>query len=385
MNEAREAVKDRIDVATRIPLSSPDVGQAEIEAVVDVLRSGRLSLGPRLRAFERGLADRAGVRHAVATSSGTAALHLAVRVLGLGPGDEVVTSPFSFIASANCLLYEGIRPRFVDVQPDTLNLDPGAARAAITDRTRAILAVDVFGHPADWDELRAIAEEKGLHLIEDSAEALGSRYRGRPAGGLGDVGIFGFYPNKQITTGEGGALVTDNEEWARLAGSLRNHGREPDGDEWEEHRRLGYNYRLSELGCALGHVQLRRLDEILAGRARVAALYDRRLKDFDRLRRPVVRADVDLAWFVYVVRLQGDRGRAERDRVIDRLRERGIGCRAYFPPIHLQPFYRRRLGCRPGDCPVAESAAERTIALPFHSRLTEGEVDEVVQALVELV
>jgi perosamine synthetase len=243
----------------------------------------------------------------------------------------------------------------------------------------------VFGHPADWDALRAIADRFGLLLVEDSAEALGSSYRGRRAGGLGDVGVFGFYPNKQITTGEGGALLTDNDAIARLCCSLRNHGRESDGDEWVEHKRLGYNYRLSELACALGLVQLERLEALAGRRARVAAWYDERLVGFDALQRPALRDDVELGWFAYVVRLGERYARADRDRVIAELRERGIGCRNYFPPIHLQPTYRERYGYGPGDFPVAESAAERTIALPFFTAMSEAEVDEVVQRLRELL
>ncbi len=321
----------------------------------------------------------------MATSSGTAALHLAVRAFGLGPGDEVITTPFSFVASSNCLLFEAVRPVFVDVEPDTLNIDPALVREAVTERTRAILAVDVFGHPADWPALRALADEFGLRLIEDAAEALGSTLGGRPAGGLGDVGIFGFYPNKQITTGEGGALVTDEVGVAELCASLRNHGREADGDLWIEHRRLGYNYRLSDIACALGLAQLSRLDEMTERRARVAGWYDQRLAGVDALRRPSVRDGVQLSRFVYVVRLADGYRRADRDRIIDGLRAQGIGCRNYFPPIHLQPFYRETFGCAPGDFPVAEAAAERTIALPFFTGLREVEVDEVVQTLCDLL
>jgi perosamine synthetase len=368
-----------------IPLSRPDIGDAERAAVQEVLASGRLSLGPRLEAFEAGLARCAGTRYAVATSSGTAALHLAVNGLGLAPGDEVVTTPFSFVASTNCLLFAGVRPAFVDVEPDTLNIDPEQARRAIGERTRAILGVDVFGHPADWDALRRTADELGLRLIEDSAEALGSRYKRRPAGGLGDVGVFGFYPNKQITTGEGGALVTDDAEMAELCASLRNHGREPDGDFWIEHKRLGYNYRRSEIACALGIVQLERLEALGERRARVAGWYDERLARVDGLRRPVVRPEVELGWFAYVVRLSDLYTRADRDRIMAALAERGIGCRSYFPPIHLQPFYREALGHGPGDFPVAEAAAERTIALPFFSTMSEAQVDEVVTQLSGLL
>jgi perosamine synthetase len=369
----------------RIPLSRPDIGEAELEAVREVLAGGRLSLGPRSEAFEEALARSAGTRYAVATSSGTAALHLAVRALGLAPGDEVVTTPFSFVASANCLLYEGVRPVFVDVEPDTLNIDPVLVRRAAGERTRAILAVDVFGHPADWDALGSLADEFGLRLIEDSAEALGSTYRRRRAGGLGEVGIFGFYPNKQITSGEGGALVTDDDELARLCTSLRNHGREPNGDEWIEHKQLGYNYRLSELACALGLVQLERLEAMAERRARVAGWYDEKLAGIDALRRPGVRSDVDLSWFVYVVRLGERYTRDDRDRIVAGLRARGIGCRGYFPPIHLQPFYRGEFGYGLGDFPVTEAAAERTIALPFFSGISEAEVDEVVEQLGALL
>lgn len=368
-------------MTVRIPLSRPDIGDTEQAAVRDVLASGRLSLGSQIEAFETALARAAGTKHAVATSSGTGALHLAVRALGLAAGDEVITTPFSFVASANCLLFEGCRPVFVDVEEDTLNIDPELVRRAVGKRTRAILGVDVFGHPADWDALRAIADQFGLLLIEDSAEALGSSYRGRRAGSLGDVGVFGFYPNKQITTGEGGALVTDNDAAARLCASLRNHGRESDGDEWIEHKRLGYNYRLSELACALGLVQLERLEAMAERRARVAALYDDRLAGIDALRRPTARHDVVLSWFAYVVRLGGRYTRKRRDRVIAELRRRGIGCRNYFPPIHLQPIYRERYGYRPGDFPVSETAAERTVALPFFSGMSEAEVDEVVEQL----
>ncbi len=372
--------------ANRIPLSRPDVGEDERAAITELLRTDQVSTGPRIAEFEAALAGRAGVAHAVTTSSGTAALHLAIKALGLGPGDEVITTPFSFVASANCLLYEGVRPVFVDIEGDTLNIDPGLAEAAVGQQTRAILGVDVFGHPADWDALRAIADKHGLRLIEDSAEALGSTYRGRPAGGLADLGVFGFYANKQITTGEGGALVTGDEATARLCASLRNHGREDDdGDDWLEHKRLGYNYRLSEIACALGVAQLRRLDAMMEKRAQVAAWYSERLADIDAVQRPTIRQDVRLSWFVYVVRLDGSFAREDRDRIVVGLRDRGIGCRNYFPPIHLQPFYRKRFGFEVGQFPVTEAASERTIALPFFTSLKELEVERVVSALQELL
>ena len=369
------------EAQVRIPLSTPDIGDDEREAVMAVLGTDRLSLGPVIGEFERRLAEWAGVEHAVAASSGTAALHMAVRALGLRGGDEVITTPFSFIASSNCLLYEGAKPVFVDVERDTLNIDPDQVRTAITPLTRGILAVDIFGHPADWDALRSLASEFELALIEDSAEALGSTYRGRPAGGLADVGVFGFYPNKQITTGEGGAFVTNDRELAEMARSLANHGREETGDLWNEHRRLGYNYRLSEIACALGIAQLDRLAELMERRARVAGWYRERLAKIDAITLPDARDDVRLSWFVYVVRLDGGYSRSDRDRIIDELRARGIGCRNYFPPIHLQPFFRETYGYAPGDFPITEAVAERTIALPFFAALTENEVAEVVETL----
>lgn len=369
------------EVQVRIPLSTPDIGDDEREAVMAVLGTDRLSLGPVIGEFERRLAEWAGVEHAVAASSGTAALHMAVRALGLRGGDEVITTPFSFIASSNCLLYEGAKPVFVDVERDTLNIDPDQVRTAITPLTRGILAVDIFGHPADWDALRSLASEFELALIEDSAEALGSTYRGRPAGGLADVGVFGFYPNKQITTGEGGAFVTNDGELAEMARSLANHGREETGDQWNEHRRLGYNYRLSEIACALGIAQLDRLEELMERRARVAGWYRERLAKIDAITLPDARDDVRLSWFVYVVRLDGGYSRSDRDRIIDELRARGIGCRNYFPPIHLQPLFRETYGYAPGDFPITEAVAERTIALPFFAALTENEVVEVVETL----
>ncbi len=372
-----------------IPLARPDLTEREIEAVVRVLRTPYLSLGPMLQEFERKLSEYAGVKHAVAVNSGTSALHLCVKALGIGEGDEVITTPFSFIASANCILFERARPVFVDIDPQTLNIDVSQIEGEITPRTRAILAVDVFGHPAEWDALNAIAQRHGLALIEDSAEALGAEYKGRKAGSFGDAAVFAFYPNKQITTGEGGAVLTDSDEVARLGRSLRNQGRgEGSSAGWLRHERLGYNYRLSDINCALGLAQLERLDELLTQRERVARLYRERLEPLERkglLRRPYVAPHVKVSWFVYVVRLEGSFTREDRDRVLRGLQERGIGCADYFPPIHLQPFYRERFGYRPGDFPVAEAVSERTIALPFHPRLTEAEVDSVVQELEALL
>jgi perosamine synthetase len=300
-----------------------------------------------------------------------------VRALGLGEGDEVITTPFSFVASANCLLYERARPVFVDIEPQALNLDPEKVKAAITEHTKAILAVDVFGHPADWDQIAAIAQKHGLKLIEDSAEAFGSSYRGRRAGGLGDVGVFGFYPNKQITTGEGGAILTDIEEIAQLCRSMRNQGRSERVD-WLEHEHLGYNYRLDELSAALGVAQLARIDEILARRARVAQLYEQKLKDMDEVKTPSLTPGVTPSWFAYVIRfVQG----IDRDRLMEYMKTHGVQTRAYFSPIHLQPFYQKLFGYREGDFPLTEEISRRVLSLPFYGQMREEEIDYVVRTL----
>lgn len=368
----------------KIPLARPDITEREIEAVVAVLRTPRLSLGPKLEEFEGKLAQYAGVRHAVAVNSGTSALHLIVKALGICEGDEVITTPFSFIASANCVLFERATPVFVDIDSKTLNIDVSKIEDAITPRTRAILAVDVFGHPAEWDELERIAKRHNLKLIEDSAEALGAEYKGRKAGSFGDAAVFAFYPNKQITTGEGGAILTDDEEIAGLCRSLRDQGRSESGG-WLEHERLGYNYRISDINCALGIAQLERIDEILSKRERVAQLYNERLLRIEGLETPYVAPEVKMSWFVYIIRLEERYGRADRDRILQGLGERGIGCGNYFSPIHLQPFYRELFGYKPGDFPVTESIAERTIALPFYNNLTEAEIEYVVSQLESLL
>jgi len=371
----------------RIPLACPDITEHEIQAVMEVLRTPWLSLGPKLETFERRLAEYAGVPYAVAVNSGTSALHLAIKSLGIGEGDEVITTPFSFIASANCILFERARPVFVDIDPNTLNLDVGRVEEAITPLTKAILAVDVFGHPAEWDALEDIARRYGLRLIEDAAEALGAEYKGRRAGSFGDAAIFAFYPNKQITTGEGGALLTRHEEVARLARSLRNQGREEGISGWLRHIRVGYNYRISDVNCALGLAQMDRLSELLTKRAQVAAWYNERLRPLEEkglLQRPYVAPSVRISWFVYVVRLAPAFAGERRDALIRQMAERGIECGNYFPPIHLQPPY-RALGYKPGDFPITEDIASRTLALPFHPRLTESEVDRVVATLEELL
>jgi perosamine synthetase len=367
-----------------IPLSRPDITAAEIKAVTDVLQTPHLSLGPKLAEFEQDMAAYVGVKYAVAVSSGTGALHLIVNALGLGEGDEVITTPFSFIASANCLLFERARPVFVDIDPVTLNIAVDLIEAKITPRTKAILAVDVFGLPADWDRLEQLAKKHGLKLIEDSCEALGAEYRGKKAGSFGHAACFAFYPNKQITTGEGGIIATNDLKIAELCRSLRNQGRE-DNDDWLQHVRLGYNYRLSDINCALGIAQLKRIDQILAKRETVARFYEQALGENKNVSVLAQPAGCRRSWFVYVVLLSEKYSRRQRDQVLKKLKERGIGCGNYFTPIHLQPFYAERFGFKPGDFPAAEAVSSRTIALPFFNALTREQVGSVAAALRDVL
>ncbi|MFQ5590035.1 MAG: DegT/DnrJ/EryC1/StrS family aminotransferase [Phycisphaerae bacterium] len=367
-----------------IPLARPNITQLEIDAVVDVLRTPHLSLGPKLGEFEAAFAEYCGAEHAVACSSGTAGLHLLMHATGIAPGDEIITTPFSFVASANCVLMAGATPVFVDVDPDTWNMDASLIDKAVTRCTRAIIAVDVFGQVADMEPIRAAANRHGLRLIEDACEALGSLYKGSPAGTLGDAGVFAFYPNKQITTGEGGMIITNDGELALTCRTLRNQGRDVNAG-WLAHARLGYNYRISDINCALGLAQLSRLPEIIAARARVELLYRQRLADEARLTMQEVHPDVQMSWFVFVVRLDDRYRQQDRDRILSELADRGIGCSNYFAPIHLQPFYARRFGYAPGAFPVCEALAARTIALPFHHELTEQDVDTVCTELRRLL
>ena len=371
----------------KVPMSNPDITAAEQMAVDQVLQQPTLSLGPRLVAFEQKMAAYVGSPHAVGVSSGTAGLHLAMIAAGVTPGDLVLTTPFSFVASANCILYVGARPLFVDIDPVTLTIDPEALartlktclRSGRRRRLKAILPVHVFGQPSDMDPILEIASRHGLAVVEDACEAIGSEYRGRPAGTLGDAGVFGFYPNKQMTTGEGGMIVTRHTGWDALFRSLRNQGRDV-FDGWLTHTRLGYNYRLAELGAALGAAQLDRLDEILARRERVAAWYTTRLAGMDGVTLPAIAPwTTRTGWFVYVVRV------ADRDHVIRELERRGVPARAYFPPIHLQPFYRTSFGYEPGAFPVAEAAGASCLALPFFGTMLEGDVDMVCGALAEVL
>jgi perosamine synthetase len=337
-------------------------------------------MGPWTERFERALAGAVGARHAIATSSGTAALHSILRALGIGEGDEVITTPFSFIASSNCVLYERATPVFVDIDGETLALDPACVDAAITPRTRAILAVDVFGHPADWKALERIAAEHDLVLIEDAAESLGSAVGGRRCGSFGTAAAFGFYPNKQITTGEGGAIATDDDALCERLQSLRNQGRGV-SRATSEHVRIGFNYRMDEMSAALGATQIARLDEIVSRRLEIASWYEDELGACDTLMLPHAAPGTTVCWFVYVVRLVPSLGAAVRSRLLTRLQARGIECRDYFSPIHLQPPYRELLGHARGDFPVCESSSERTVALPFHHHLTRAQVAFVGEAL----
>jgi perosamine synthetase len=358
-----------------IPLARPVLGAEEEAGVIEVLRSGQLSLGPRLGEFEAAFAARLGVPHASAVSSGTAGLHLALRAAGVTDGDEVVTSPFSFVASANAVVYERATPVFADVDPVTLNLDPAAARAAVTDRTRALLPVHIFGWPADVPAFEGF----GLPIVEDACEALGAVHAdGTAVGARGHAAVFAFYANKQMTTGEGGMVTTSDATVKAGIDSERNQGRAPDMD-WLDHDRLGFNYRLSDIACALGLAQLGRLDDLLAGRARVADLYRQALSDLPDVVLPCPdTGGARRGWFVFVVQLPAG---ADRDGVVRALAADGVQSKPYLPALHLMTFYRERFGHRPGEFPVCEDVAARSVALPFFPQMTEGEVAQVVGAL----
>jgi perosamine synthetase len=370
----RDAAESR-EVSEPIPLALPSLGEAEEAAVLRVLRSGQLSLGPRLPEFERRFAAHVGAVHASAVSSGTAGLHLALRAVGVSEGSEVITSPFSFVASANAAIYERARPVFCDIDPVSLTLDPGAVVAAVSSRTSAILPVHIFGWPAQMEPLEAL----GLPIVEDACEALGARYHdGRIVGSRGHPAVFAFYPNKQMTTGEGGMITLADGALKERIDSERNQGRAPNMD-WLDHDRLGFNYRLSDLACALGIAQLGRLDELLGARRRLAELYGQALGEIEGLDLPCPEVGRVLrGWFVFVVLLP--RG-SDRDRTIVALRERGIASKPYLPAIHLMSFYRERFGHHPGEFPVCEDVASRSLALPFFPGLSEGEVARVAREL----
>jgi perosamine synthetase len=371
-----------VSTQTRVPLSRPYLDEREEELVLEVLRSGRLSLGPAIERFEQLIAERVEAPYAAAVSSGTAGLHMLCHIAGVAEGDEVITSPISFVATANCFIFEGGTPVFADVDPRTLNLDPSAVEAAITERTKGIVAVDMFGYPCELDDLRAIAERHGLWLIDDSCEALGAEYKGRPIGSHGTSGAFGFYPNKQITTGEGGVVTTHDEAEWELLKSLRNQGRSYDS-RWFHHVRLGFNYRFTDLQAAVGIGQLEKLDKLLSMRSDAAARYNDLLADVDGITSPVEDdADHKRSWFVYVVEVaQG----IDRDTVLERLAAQEIEAGHYVPAVHLQPYMRERYGFAEGMCPVAEDACNRTIALPFFPQLEAEDQERVGAALREAV
>jgi len=361
----------------RINLSAPWIDERDEELVLEVLRSGWLSLGPTGPRFESLLADAVGAPYCAAVSSGTAGLHLCMRLVGVGPGDEVITSPYSFVASANCAIYEGATPVFADIDPHTYNLDPAAVEAAITPRTKAIVAVDIFGYPAEYDALIALCDRHGIALVEDSCEALGAEYKGRRLGSHGHPAVWAFYPNKQMTTGEGGAVTTASEEQHELLVSLRNQGR-LETSSWLQHGRLGFNYRLDDLSAALGIGQLEKLDRILDARRAVAASYGELLADVDVEVPLADDADHVRSWFVYVVKLPAG---VDRGGVMRRLADDGIATAPYLPSIHLQSYMRERYGFSEGMLPVSEDCSARTLALPFHARLPREDQERVADAL----
>jgi perosamine synthetase len=366
-----------------IPLARPVLGEVEEQAVLDVLRSGQLSLGPRVPEFERAFAARVGAEWGSAVSSGTAGLHLALRAVGVEDGDEVVTSPFSFVASANAAIYERAKPVFADIDPVTLNLDPEATAAAVTERTKALLPVHIFGYPADMAAFEQIADRHGLGIVEDACEALGAVYSdGVAVGGRGHPAVFGFYANKQLTTGEGGMVTLGSEGMKARIDSERNQGRAPDMG-WLDHDRLGFNYRLSDIACALGLAQLERLEEMLAARGRVAGLYREALAEIEELGLPCADSGgARRGWFVFVVQLP--RG-VDRDATIRALAEQNIQSKPYLPAIHLMSFYRERFGHREGEFPVCEQVAARSLALPFFPAMSEGQVAQVAEALTAVL
>lgn len=373
-------------------MSSPDLTDADRQAVQEVLNTPILSMGKHTPAFEKTFCDLTGAKHAVAVNSGTAGLHLCVRAAGIGTGDLVITTPFSFVASSNVMLFENAIPIFVDVDARTGNINPELLADAADNidkylprkgksknaKLKALLPVDVFGQPADMDAINAVARKHDLKVIEDSCEALGATYKGKQAGTLGDFGVFAFYPNKQITTGEGGVIITNDDKAADFMRALRNQGRAP-GDTWLQHTHLGYNYRIDEMSAALGQAQMQRLDELLKKREQVAAWYEARLSEIPAVEVPFVESSTTrMSWFVYVIRFDA---RINRDDIAKRLDARGIPVRPYFLPIHLQPYMAERFGWRAGDFPVTEDLGRRGLAVPFSSVMTEAQVEAVCAAI----
>lgn len=364
----------------QIHLSRPDITDAEIEAVCMVLRGPDLSLGPKVEEFEKVFAKYIGRKRAVAVNSGTSGLFLCMLALDIGQGDEVITTPFTFVASATSIMMAGAKPVFVDIDSESLNIDTNKIESKITEKTKALLPVEVFGNPAGFDKICQIAKEHNLPVIEDSCEALGSALNDKKAGSFGKVSVFAFYPNKQITTGEGGIILTDDDKLADICISLRNQGRGKGGG-WLAHERLGYNYRLSDINCALGVVQLSRINEIKAKRAQVAKWYQQMLADDERLIVPTVQHNCDMSWFVFVVRLSKKFTFEQRNLILKQMLDGDIQVSNYFSPVHIQPFIVQKYGCKKGDFPITESVSERTIALPFHNNLSQDQVEIVCKTL----
>jgi perosamine synthetase len=365
-------------------LSRPDITEAEIQAACAVLRSPDLALGPKVAEFEQTFAEYIGRRRAVSVNSGTSGLFLCMSALGIGSGDEVITTPFTFISSATSIMMTGARPVFVDIDPVSLNVDPAKIESVITEKTKAIMAVEVFGSPVGLDSICEIAARHDLLIIEDSCEALGSALNGKKVGAFGTMSVFGFYPNKQITTGEGGMILTDDDSLADMCVSLRNQGRGT-GAGWLAHERLGYNFRLSDINCAIGIVQLSRIDEIKAKRRKVAEWYREMLAGDDRLIVPAEPRGCELSWFVFVVQLAEGETLERRNRIIEQMASRHVQASNYFPPVHLQPFIAEQLGNKRGDFPITESVSERTIALPFYNNLPKDQVAIVCDTLKQLL
>jgi perosamine synthetase len=392
----------------KIPLSNPDITEKERNCVFEVLNTPNLSLGPKLEEFENKFATYIGARYAVAVNSGTSGLHLCMRALEIKDGDKVITTPFSFISSANCILFERAEPVFVDIDEKTLNIDINKLEEKLEklkenkSKLKAVLPVHIFGRPCEIDRIIELADHYELSVIEDAAEATGAEYLvnsrlktqkpkqekkqagWKKAGTFGECGVFAFYPNKQMTTGEGGMIVTDDKKIYNLCRSMRNQGRSEEGT-WLQHERLGFNYRMSDINCALGIAQLERIEEILKKRENVARAYNERLKDCDEVICPHFENNKKISWFVYVVGLQDKYARKDRDKVLEELRKKGIGCSNYFTPIHLQPFYRKMFGYKEGDFPVTEKVSERTIALPFYNNLKEEQIDYVCDNLKNIL
>jgi perosamine synthetase len=375
-----------------LPYGRQSIEEDDIQAVVKVLRSDWLTTGPKVEEFEQAIADRVGAKHAVSFSSGTAALHGAAFAAGLGPGDEAITSPLTFAASANCVLYQGATPVFADVSPDTLNLDPEQVARKIGSRTRALMPVDYAGHPADMDEIRDLADKNGCLVIEDAAHALGAEYKGRRIGSIADLTVFSFHPVKHLTTGEGGMVTTNRDDLAKTLKQFRNHGissdarqRQSEGQWFYEMVLLGFNYRLTDIACALGLAQLKRLDENLSRRREIAARYTAAFRDLAEVASPVVRDGVNPAWHLYPFRLNLEKLTADRSQVFRALRAENIGVNVHYIPVHLHPYYRDRFGYRGGEYPVAENAYERLMSLPMFHGMSDQDVEDVIHAMRKVI